>query len=144
MPVLSTLTGMAPSEVTQSAMTSAPTSCAAWQMASPRWKTPVEVSAVTYITTLGFSRWMNSAASLSPKAPPQGFSKRTTSAPWRLAISVMRSQKNPLAKTATFMPGSTKLLMAVSMPPLPVAEMTNVHSFVGAEDVCAACAGWPG
>ena len=36
MPVWSTLTGMAPSEVTQSAMTSAPTSCAAWQMASPR------------------------------------------------------------------------------------------------------------
>ena len=33
-------------------------------------------------------------------------------------------------KTATFMPGSTKLLMAVSMPPLPVAEMTKVHSLV--------------
>ena len=78
---------------------------------------------------------MNSAASVSPKAPPQGFSKRTTSPPWRLAISVMRSQKKPLAKMPTFVPGSTKLLMAVSMPPLPVAEMTNVHSLVGAEDV---------
>ena len=46
----------------------------------------------------------------------------------------MRSQKNPLAKTATLVPGSTKLLMAASMPPLPVAEMTKVISILGAED----------
>src|ERR1035438_1820237 len=130
MPVLSTSTGIAPSEVTQSAMTSAPTSLGAMQMASPRWKAPAEVSACTYITTLGFSSRINSAASWSPKTSPQGFSKRTSSAPWRRAISDMRSQKKPLANDTTFIPGKTKLEMAVSMPPLPVAEMTKVNSFL--------------
>src|SRR5664280_1417658 len=109
MPVLSTSTGMAPMEVTQSAITSAPTSCAALQMASPRWKAPAEVSACTYITTLGFSRRIKSAASWSAKTSPQGFSKRTSSAPWRRAISDMRSQKKPLANDTTFIPGKTKL-----------------------------------
>ena len=45
---------MPPSEVTQSAITSAPTSCAAAQMALPGWYTPVEVSACTYATTARF------------------------------------------------------------------------------------------
>ena len=41
-----------------------------------------------------------------------------------------RSQKKPLAKTATSPVALTKLLIAVSMPPLPVAEITNVTSLL--------------
>ena len=56
MPVASRLIGMVPSEVTQSAMVTAPTSWAAAQMASPDVKTPVDVSPWTNATALGFSR----------------------------------------------------------------------------------------
>src|SRR5690348_3512627 len=69
---------------------------------------------------------MNSLASSSLKVPPHGFSRRTTFAPLRFAISVIRSQKNPLAKTAHFTPGSTKLETAASIPPLPVPETASV------------------
>jgi hypothetical protein len=45
MPVRSNSTGTPPSEVTQSAMTSAPASCAAAQIARPDCNAPVDVSA---------------------------------------------------------------------------------------------------
>ena len=51
---------------------------------------------------------MNSLASSSVNVSPQGFSKRTTFAPLRFAISVSRSEKYPLANTASLLPGSTK------------------------------------
>src|SRR5579864_3326734 len=69
---------------------------------------------------------MNSRASSSLNVSPQGFSRRTTWAPCRLAISVIRSQKKPLANMAHFMPGSTKLETAASIPPLPVPETASV------------------
>ena len=47
-------------------------------------------------------------------------------APLRFAISVRRSEKYPLANTASFEPGSTKLATAASMPALPVPEITSV------------------
>jgi hypothetical protein len=42
---------------------------------------------------LRLSRRMNSVASSVANVLPQGFSKRTTWAPWRFPISLMRSQK---------------------------------------------------
>src|ERR1017187_9662319 len=54
----------------------------------------------------------------------------------------MRSQKKPLANDTTFIPGKTKLEMAVSMPPLPVAEMTKVNSFLVPKTVEAAVECW--
>src|ERR1035441_10838191 len=52
-PISSTSTGMPPSEVTQSAMVSAPTSWAASQIGCPWLYSPVEVSACTKATTRG-------------------------------------------------------------------------------------------
>ncbi|MBK7928240.1 MAG: hypothetical protein IPJ98_12320 [Bryobacterales bacterium] len=73
---------------------------------------------------------MKSRASSSEKFSPQGFSRRTTLAPWRLPISVRRSQKKPLARTAIFEPSSMKLETQASMPALPVPEMAMVNWLV--------------
>ena len=53
MPFSSTSTGMPPSDVTQSAMTSASTSCAASQIGFAWLNMPVDVSACTNATTCG-------------------------------------------------------------------------------------------
>ena len=45
----------------------------------------------------------------------------------RAAMSAIRSQKYPLASTATFSPGSAKFVTAVSMPPEPVLDMAMVN-----------------
>ena len=63
MPFSSTSTGMPPSEVTQSPITSASTSCAASQMGLAWLNMPVEVSACTKATMRGRSRRMNSRTS---------------------------------------------------------------------------------
>ena len=138
-PVLSALIGIEPSDVTQSAITSAPTSCAAAQIASPACSAPVDVSAFTKATTLGSSRRMKSRASSSLKVSPQGFSKRTSCAPWRLPISLMRSQKYPLANTANFFPGSTKFATEASIPALPVPEITIVTPSVVPYGIFSSC-----
>jgi hypothetical protein len=60
-------------------------------------------------------------------APSLG--ERTTSAPWRRAISPMRSAKKPLLSSANFWPGSAKLATAASMPALPVPEIARLNWF---------------
>src|ERR1035438_5346298 len=126
-PISSTSTGMPPSEVTQSAMVSAPTSWAASQIGCPWLYNPVEVSACTKATTRGCSRRMKSRASCGSKGSPHGLDRRTTSAPWRRAISPMRSPKKPLVRSANFSPGSMKLATAVSMPAVPVQHRHLRH-----------------
>ena len=79
MPFSSTATGMPPSEVTQSAMVSASTSCAASQTGLAWLNMPVEVSACTNATTRGRSRRMKSRTSWGSNGSPQGFARRTTS-----------------------------------------------------------------
>ena len=128
MPFSSTSTGMPPSEVTQSAIASASTSCAASQMAFAWLNMPVDVSACTKATTRGRSRRMNSRASWGSNGSPQGLTRRTTSAPWRRAISPMRSAKNPLVRRANLPPASAKLATAASMPELPVPETARLNS----------------
>ncbi len=81
MPFSSTSTGMAPSDVTQSAITIAPTSCAASEIGRAWLYIPVDVSACTNATTAGFSARMKSRAACGSKGWPHGCSRRTTVAP---------------------------------------------------------------
>ena len=129
-PVSSTRTGMAPSDVTVSAITRASEfvrrrrrlPCPRYRR---RWTFPPARRRQSAAARGGGTR----PPLRSPKVSPQGFSSRTTSPPCRFAISVMRSQKKPLANIATLVPGSTKLATAASMPALPVPEMARVNGF---------------
>ena len=94
-PHASISTGTPPSDVTQSASSSAPWRWASSPAPSSGCSAPVEVSACTIAIALGFAPSSAASISSSEKTWPQGFSTRLTAAPRRSASSASRLPKKP-------------------------------------------------
>ena len=127
---------MPPSEVTVSAMTSAPCAWAIAAIASALLPTPVEVSAWTNetILTSGFSASASSTLSRE-MGVPQSSSTTTGTPPVRSTFSSCRPPKAPLRHTSTLSPGSTRLTKQVSMPTEPGPDTGKVDPVLGLERV---------
>ena len=121
---------MPPSDVTVSAITSAPCAWAIAAMASASLRTPVDVSACTNETRRTSGSAASAASSLSSETGvPQSSSTTTGTPPQRLTFSSWRPPNTPLMQTSTLSPGSTRFTKHVSMPTEPGPETGNVTRF---------------
>ena len=121
---------MPPSDVTVSAITSAPWAWAIAAIASASLQTPVDVSAWTNETTRTSGFAASACSTLSSEmGVPQSSSTTTGTPPVRSTFSSCRAPKAPLRQTSTLSPGSTRLTKHVSMPTEPGPDTGNVTRF---------------
>ena len=121
---------MPPSDVTVSAITSAPCACAMVAIASALLPTPVDVSACTKETMRMSGFASNAHSTLSSEiGVPQSSSTTTGTPPVRSTFSSCRPPKAPLRQTSTLSPGSTRFTKQVSMPTEPGTGDREGHRF---------------
>ena len=100
---------------------------------SIRVTTPVEVSPWAKPTNLIFRPLPGDAHVLGSTGRPYGAVTRWIFAPVRSAMSAMRAENIPFTQTIASSPGSSTFTTAVSIPPVPDAEIGNVMPILGLE-----------
>ena len=126
----STLTGVPPSEVTASTITSAPCLCAICVRSFASDWQPVEVSACTKATSFASLFFFSASSSFCGSTGSPHLSSTTTGdPPQRAAFSSMRPPKTPFWQTITLSPGATRFTKQYSMPTDPGPDSGKVSGF---------------
>src|SRR5260370_31638720 len=113
----STLTGVPPSEVTASTITSAPCLCAICVRSFASDWAPVEVSACTKATTFASLFFFSASSSFCGSTGSHHLSPTTTRVPpQRTPLLAIPPPHTPLSRTVTVPPAATLLAQQNSIP----------------------------